>query len=265
MAPLTARDVVGRIGHSLDIQDATADSAGGLIAGDPARIVTGIATTSSATLDVLREAVTTRANLIITLEPAFYGRADLSDARLSGGPDPVLAAKQEFIRRKDLIVWRMGDSWRARRPDPLAAGLAEALGLSPLERAGTFGIRPTNLGRLVSHAHTALGARGGIRAVGDPALRIERVGLLPGSTPLRAILDLLPLVDVVLGGEMREWEGVEYARDQVSSGAEKGLVLVGRVLSEEPGMHVCARWLRTLVPEVRTHWLRAGDPYWRPA
>jgi len=121
------------------------------------------------------------------------------------------------------------------------------------------------LGALVEHAATRLGARAGVRAIGDPQSRVRRVTLLPGATPLAATLGTLPDCDVVLAGEAREWESVEYARDTVAAGQEKGFVLVGKLLSEEPGMSLCADWLKSLVPEVRVHWIAAGDPYWRPA
>jgi hypothetical protein len=43
------------------------------------------------------------------------------------------------------------------------------------------------------------------------------------------------------------------------------MIMLGRILSEDPGMNVCAEWLKTLAPEVPAQWLPAGDPYWRPA
>jgi hypothetical protein len=75
----------------------------------------------------------------------------------------------------------------------------------------------------------------------------------------------LPECDVLLAGEAREWESVEYAHDTVASGQKKGMILLGRVMSEEPSMKVCADWVKTLVPEVSVSWMAAGDPYWRPA
>jgi hypothetical protein len=69
----------------------------------------------------------------------------------------------------------------------------------------------------------------------------------------------------MVAGEVREWESVEYARDAVASGAKKALILVGRIVSEEPGMQVCAGWLKTLVPGVPVRHIAAGDPYWRPS
>jgi hypothetical protein len=76
---------------------------------------------------------------------------------------------------------------------------------------------------------------------------------------------MLPDVDVIIAGEVREWESVEYVRDQAFSGAHKGLILVGRVVSEEPGMELCANWLKTFISEVPIRHIAAGDPYWRPA
>jgi hypothetical protein len=75
---------------------------------------------------------------------------------------------------------------------------------------------------------------------------------------------VLPAVDVMVAGEMREWEGVEYVRDVVAAGQKKGLVLLGRIVSEEPGMRACAAWLNTILPELPATWIAAGDPYWRP-
>jgi putative NIF3 family GTP cyclohydrolase 1 type 2 len=110
-----------------------------------------------------------------------------------------------------------------------------------------------------------LRSRGGIRVVGDPGISVRRVGLLAGTTPIQAALKMLPDVDAIVAGEVREWESVEYARDKVFAGEKKGLILVGRVVSEEPGMDVCATWLKTFISEVPIRHISAGDPYWRPS
>ena len=94
---------------------------------------------------------------------------------------------------------------------------------------------------------------------------MRRIGLLPGTTSIQAALRMLPNVDAIVAGEVREWESVEYVRDKVFAGEKKGLILVGRIVSEEPGMEVCANWLRSFVPEVPIRHIPAGDPYWRPS
>jgi putative NIF3 family GTP cyclohydrolase 1 type 2 len=128
-----------------------------------------------------------------------------------------------------------------------------------------FDIGTVKLESLAAMVKKRLQLRGGIRVVGDPRITVRRVGVLAGTTPIQASLNMLPTVDVILAGEVREWESVEYARDKVFSGENKGLIAVGRVVSEEPGMNICATWLKTLVPEVPVRHVAAGDPYWRPA
>lgn len=73
-----------------------------------------------------------------------------------------------------------------------------------------------------------------------------------------------PDVDVVVIGETREWEAVEYARDTITAGKKKGLIVLGHVPSEEYGMEECARWLKTFITEVPIQYLPGGDPFWRP-
>jgi NIF3 (NGG1p interacting factor 3) len=95
--PLTARQVVQRIqehtGGSEAWQGATVDT---VKAGDLDTPITGIATTFSATMDVLQRAVARGANLIVAHEPTFYDHLD-ETAWL--GSDPVLEAKLEYVRK----------------------------------------------------------------------------------------------------------------------------------------------------------------------
>jgi hypothetical protein len=72
-------------------------------------------------------------------------------------------------------------------------------------------------------------------------------------------------VDMVVAGEVREWENTFYAADMFTAGEKRALVTVGRVVSEDPGMRACADWLKTVAKEVPSKWIGVGDPYWRPA
>lgn len=262
-AAITAQDAIDRIRKNVAVEWRP-DSVDSVKAGDPSTIVTGVVTTSMATLAVLRLAVKAGANLVITAHPTFYSRAD---ARPSVA-DPVSAGKNEFITRNELVVFRLSDHWRLRRPDPLAQGMAAALGWIKFPTAGDpprLEIPALTLDALVSNVKKRLNSRGGIRVIGDRQTRVQRVGLLPGTTPIQAALRMLPDVDVIIAGEVREWESVEYVRDKVFAGEKKGLILVGRVVSEEAGMDVCATWLKTFISEVPIRHISAGDPYWRPA
>src|SRR4051812_8478252 len=76
-APLTAQEIVDRIKKSAGVEW-TSDDVDTFKAGDPSIAVTGVVTTSMATLDVLQKAVQAGANFVITAAPTFYTRADLS-------------------------------------------------------------------------------------------------------------------------------------------------------------------------------------------
>ena len=270
-APVSAQQIVDRIKQQVGVawRDQTVDT---FKAGDPSTVVTGIVTTAMATMDVLRQTVQARANLVITSEPTFYSRSDSPSpgARRGGppaGPDPILTAKNDFVKNNGLVIWRFSDHWRQRKPDPLSIGLTDALGWSKFRAAddpARITIPAVTLDQLGADIKKKLNARGGIRIVGDPRLRVQRVGLLPGTSAIQAALGLLPEVDAVIAGEVREWESVEYARDKITAGERKTLILLGRVVSENPGMNVCAQWVKTIVPEVATTWVPVGDPYWSP-
>jgi putative NIF3 family GTP cyclohydrolase 1 type 2 len=279
---LTAQEVIDRIKKNIGV-DWKPETLDTFKAGDPTTAVTGIVTTALASLDVLGSAVKAGANLIVTCEPTFFAKADTPTPPVrrglgpgSTGPatppspppaDPVFSAKDDFIRKHNLVVWRFSDHWRLRTPDPFAQGMVNVLGWSKFAGGGDprhLSIQETSLDALVMHVKKSLRSRGGLRIVGDPQLRLRKVALLPGSTPIQASLEALPGADVIIAGEVREWESVEYVRDTVALGGKKALILVGRIVSENPGMQVCAQWLKTIVPEVASTWVPVGDPYWRP-
>lgn len=262
-AAITAQDVIDRIKKHIGVEW-RAESVDGIKAGEPSTIVKGVVTASMASVYVLQQAVNAGANVVITSQPTFYARADGQNRP----GDPVFAAKNEFIARHNVFIFRLSEHWRLRRPDPFANGMAVVLGWTKYQSAADpqrVDLPATTLESLASAMKKRLNLQGGLRVVGDPRMSVRRVGVLPGTTSIQASLKMMPSVDVILAGEVREWESVEYARDKVFAGEKKALILVGRVVSEEPGMNICARWLRTIVPEAPVRHISAGDPYWRPA
>ncbi|GCE22947.1 Nif3-like dinuclear metal center hexameric protein [Dictyobacter kobayashii] len=93
--------------------------------GDPEQEVTGIVTTFTATIDVLRQAVSQGANLIITHEPTFYEHRDNTDWL---DEDPVYTAKRAFIDEHKLTIWRFHDYWHMHDPDGIQMGVEKVLG-----------------------------------------------------------------------------------------------------------------------------------------
>jgi putative NIF3 family GTP cyclohydrolase 1 type 2 len=261
-APLTAQTVVDRIkaGIAIPWRDTTVD---GFKAGDPATVVTGIATTVMATLDVLRRASAAGRNMIITQEPVFYSGNDDAGNRAN---DAVYLAKKSFIDQNHLVVWRFSDHWNARRANDSAAALAARLGWSDrvIDAEQIYRLPPTTLGALTTHVRSRLGVTGGLRVIGESAMPVRTVFVNPGGATVAGTIEACRRADVILTGEPREWEVVPYALDTWSSGRGRGMIAIGRLVSEGPGMAACAAWIRTLVREVAVESLPTADPYWSP-
>jgi hypothetical protein len=229
--------------------------------------VTGIATATMATVDVIRGASAAGCNLVVTFEPTFFARADQSSPA-NRATDPTFTGKRDLIERSNVAIWRLHDQWMAQRPASLTTAFSEALQWQRYQTAATTPERVVvpsmTLRDLVAHVQKQLGAKG-LRVIGRPDLPVTRVVLSPGPSAPAVTFTNLATADVILAGEPREWEGVEYVQDAIAAGQAKGMVLVGRVLSENPGMRAMATWLTELLPGMRVQSLPVADPYWRPA
>lgn len=283
---LSAQEVITRIQESLGSERAP-NSPDGFKAGDPNTPVKAIATTAMATLDVLKRASAARANLVLTYEPTFFGRQDgptppppPSPPQSSGNArpaaartyfglaanDPVYKAKKEFIEKNGLVVYRLRDGWQARKENELTTGLAESLGWTKYRVKPDdvlYDIPKATAEETVAYIRKKLNLRGGLRAVGDRKATVRRVLLYPGSMTPATMWQRYEETDLIVAGEVREWENTHYAADIYTVGEKRGLITIGRVVSEDPGMRACAAWLKNVVKEVPAQWITVGDLYWR--
>ena len=234
-------------------------------AGDPDTRISGIAVTFMATYDVLRRASKAGCNLIITHEPTYYhGRDDKS--RLA--PDPVIKAKDRFIKDNGLVIWRFHDHIHRTEPDGIVKGMAESLGWSQYQRKDQprlFQRDETTLKALAQELAKKFKG-GSLRIIGKPEMRFSRFGLSVGASGTLGQMKMLQRddVEVLVVGETCEWETVEYVRDASDAGMNKAMIVLGHANSEEAGMAYCGKWLRGFVKEVPIKFIPAGDPFWRP-
>jgi len=263
--PLTAREVIQRIQEHVGVpwQKETVDT---FKAGDPDTKVTGIAVTMMATFDVLQRAAASGANLIITHEPTFYNHLDDLKEIPQKENDPVLSEKLTFIKEHHLVVWRFHDHWHRRTPDGIEAGMTHALGWEAFQDKQNqylFTIPETTLQELAATLKTRLELHT-MRVVGDPQMKITRVALSPGAAGMQREIGALenPDIQLLITGESREWETVEYAADAVSEKKNKALIVLGHIPSEQAGMEECTRWLKTFVSEVPVNFVPAAQPFW---
>ena len=264
-ASLTAGDVVERIKKNVGVPW-RAETVDTLKAGTAETRVKGIATTMMATFDVLQRASAAGLNFVITHEPTFYNHEDKT-SDLAG--DPTWQAKDEFIRKNDMAVFRFHDHWHAHRPDGIATGMVEELDWSKnvdAQNPRLFRFDHMTLAELARQMQSRLKVRS-MRVVGDPALPVRSATASWGYTSQMAGIRSLARadVDVLIVGEVREWEVVEYAADTVTAGKKKALIVLGHIVSEQAGMKHCARWLKGFVSEAPVEFVAAAEPFWSPA
>jgi putative NIF3 family GTP cyclohydrolase 1 type 2 len=262
--PPTASEVVAAIQQHVGIpwMEKTVDT---FKAGDPNTPVTGIATTMMATLDVLQRAAANHQNLIITHEPTFYQHTDDRPEGMAED-DAVWADKRAFIEKNHLVVWRFHDHWHRMKPDGILAGMDHQLGWDKFENADNpylFTLPETTLEKLARDVAKKLDTPV-MRIVGKPDMKVTKIGLSPGFAGFVRETHALEMdnVEVLLVGETREWETVEYAADAVTEGKRKALIVIGHVPSEQAGMDECARWLRTFIKDVPIEFVPTKQPFW---
>ncbi len=239
---------------------AKANTVDTLKAGSRDTKVTGIVTTMFATIDVIRKAISLNANFIIAHEPTFYNHLDetkwLED-------DDVYRYKTALLKQHNIAVWRNHDYVHNLLPDGVRKGVVEQLGWQKFGDPGqnVYNLTPAEtLSGLIGQVKQKLNIKM-LRYIGDPGQLCKKVLLMPGAaggkSQIEAIMKTKP--DVMMCGEVSEWETAEYVRDARAKGDQLALVILGHIASEEPGSEFMAKWLKEKVPGVKTTHLPSGN------
>jgi len=240
-----------------------------LIEGNWEHQATGVITTFMATVDVVRRAIDTGCNLIITHEPTYFTGLDRLDWLKS---DPIYRQKKALIDDNKISIWRYHDHMHNGNTDLIYAGLLKNLGWTDYLETGIpqphcYSIPTTTVVALVDFLKKTLGMKV-IQIVGDPEMKCSRVGILVGGGSLGLGQEEMPAklmndqqLDVMVCGEITEWTLSAYVRDAASLGFNKAMIVVGHERSEEPGMKEMANWLQPLLGRIPVHFSDAGEPF----
>lgn len=230
--------------------------------GNPDTQVKGIATTVMVTFDMLKRAHEGGLNMVISHEDTFWNDRDETKDLTA---NPLYKLKTEYVLKNNMIIWRIHDHMHAMRPDFTVVGSLRSVGVKGGENAvmrpRIYTIPETTFGEFASQVKRLTGSRA-FRCVGDPNAKVSKILLGPGYATPR----MTPEADVVIGGEQQEADGafddVEYVLDAVSLGMPKGLIMLGHVVSEQPGMEDLANWMRTFIKDVPIEFVPAEEPFW---
>jgi len=231
--------------------------------GNPQEQVTGIVTTMFATMDVLKRAVAMKCNLIIVHEPLFYNHRD-ETAQFQ--KSEVFLEKKKYIDENKLIIWRFHDYIHQIRPDAINYGMTIKIGWEKYvtgDNSDRYTIPETTLQGLLKELKKIFPGNA-FNVIGDPQMNIIKVAFsagAPGSSAHYRYIDD-PQVELMLAGEVPQWETYEYIRDAVSQGRKKAVIFLGHITSEEPGMEYCATWLKGFIKDIPVNFVPAGPSYW---
>ncbi|GAB2697950.1 hypothetical protein GCM10027037_22670 [Mucilaginibacter koreensis] len=231
-----------------------------LKAGSRDTVVTGVVTTMFATIEVIKKAIDLGANFIIAHEPTFYNHADNTQWLESSD---VYQYKAKLLKEHNIAIWRNHDYIHTTRPDGVRKAITEQLGWQKFlvadERLYELNPAPT-LAQLIANAKQRLNIQM-VRYIGNPAQICKKALLLVGAPGgQRQITDLINYQpDVLLCGELSEWETAEYVRDARAMGKPLALVVLGHIASEEPGSAFMLQWLKTNVPQVKAMHIPPGN------
>lgn len=216
--------------------------------------VTGVVTTMFATLELIQKAIASGANFIIAHEPTFYNHADETSWLAN---DEVYRFKSELLKKHNIAIWRNHDYIHRHMPDGVMTGVVAKLGWTDYyaSQNNLATIPSVSLKELIQHTKQKLGIET-VRYIGNPGQACKKILLMPGAAGGRRQIESISKQqpDVLVCGEIAEWETAEYVRDAQTKGQQLSLIVLGHVASEEPGSEYMAEWLRKKIPGMKvTH------------
>ncbi len=223
--------------------------------------VTGIVTTMFSTIKVIEEAAKLNANFIIAHEPTFYNHTD--DINWVA-ENEIVKKKQELLQQHNIVIWRFHDYWHSYRPDGISTGVLKMTGWQQYyqPREMVLKMPPASLKNIIDHLKSSLSITH-VKVIGDLKQVCERIAILPGASGGQRQISVVEKEkpDVLIVGEVHEWETAEYVRDSRLLGSKTSLIILGHSVSEEPGMQFLVEWLQPKIPGMKITHIASEDPF----
>ena len=235
--------------------------------------VTKIATTFMATVEVIEQAIAAGVNFIITHEPTWFTGKDDTDWLLD---DPVYQKKKSLIDKHQIAIWRFHDHMHIGHEDGIYRGFEKETGWDAYRIKGAPGMEhfggcyelpETTLAQLCDYFKTTL-EMDVIQIVGNPEMKVRRVGVLVGGGSLGLGIEELPMqfmhnnnLDLVICGDITEWTLCSYVRDAAALGLNKGMLVLGHERSEEMGMKYLGEWMKDFTKDIEIQFIDAKEPF----
>jgi putative NIF3 family GTP cyclohydrolase 1 type 2 len=231
-------------------------------AGSADTTVTGIVTTMFATNEVIEKAAALGANFIIAHEPTFYNHLDDTNWLAN---DPVYDFKRNLLKKHNMVIWRFHDYIHTHNPDGVLMGVLTALGWEKQydpQKPNIITIPSATLKQIIDLFKKKLHIEH-VKVIGDLSQSCDRIALLPGAAGGKRQIEILEKEkpDLLIVGELNEWETSEYVRDARFMGSKTALLVLGHIVSEEPGLEWTVQWLQPQIPNIKITHIPSGDAF----
>ncbi len=247
-----------------------------ILYGNPNQECTGIVTTCWATVDVIKQAATKGANLIIAHEALFWNHGDHTEWLTESGNQTFLA-KQQLLDEHNIVVWRDHDYIHSGIPmgdgtytDGIFYGVADKLGwvdyICPddIHNPLHFEIPTTTVKELAEFLVKRLHLNG-VKILGNTSNTVSKVRI-----PFHILADAKDSImeadqdglDCFLTMELIDFTLAEYIRDSSMLGFNKSVIGMGHFNLEEPGMEYMIKYIpEALQCDIPCTYIQSGDMY----
>ena len=230
--------------------------------GDATQKVTGIVTTMFATDEVIEKTSKLGANFIIAHEPTFFNHTDDTSWLQK---DDVYNYKKTLLEKNNIVVWRFHDGIHAHKPDGVLMGVLNELAWNKYyDESNPYVIKmpATSFGEIIGHTKKQLGISH-VKIIGNRSQLCSRIVFIPGAAGGRLQIGALEKEkpDLLIIGELNEWETSEYIRDLRYMGSNTSLLVLGHIVSEEPGLQWLLEWLSPQIPNIKITHIPSTDAF----
>lgn len=246
-----------------------------ILAGNPNQVCTGICITVCATMNVLKQAIDQKCNLIISHESIFYGSQRKDENTMD---NEVAEVKRRYIEENHLVVWRNHDrihgnvfseGERRINRDHIFYGICKELGWEkyvlddPLKPCW-YQIPEIDAETL---ANQLIGQfkLSGMRVSGSLNGKVSKIWFcehVNGTKKDAFKLLLAEKADAIIPLEICDSTLTQYVRDANTCGIFKVLFEIGHFNCEEIGMKYFKDWLIEIFNEnINVEFIQSGDVF----
>lgn len=173
--------------------------------------------------------------------------------------------KRDLLKKHKIVIWRFYDYIHAHKPDGVLTGVLTKMGWKKYYDAhnpNLIKVPPASFETIIQLVKTKLGIPH-VKVIGNKSQLCSRMLLAPGAAGSKVQIEAVrkEKPDVLICGELNEWETSEYIRDLRHMGLKTSLIVLGHIVSEEPGLEWLVEWLQPQIPGIHVTHIPSNDAF----